>query len=557
MDANIISIVKSWFDKSSNWQKDTFINLWKSKDFDETKKRAYKLVCKEYGYADCTYVSDTTFPEDLDDIVSDNSNVILKSISNIQGIAALKPTKPLEFTQGLNVVYGANGCGKSSYVKVLKKAENPKDDIKIFSNIFEKETVPAKATLTFSVDGVDTTANWSLKSEKSYPLRIYDTKIAQRFLEKSTETIYEPKLLHIFTQLAEISEYISQNITSEYNLKMSSYVNLPVEIVNSDLSKKYNEIETLELADDFEKSTNFTEEDEKQLELIEKIFNDSDPIKTEKKLSQQIDILSKIKDKTLYAYSQLDKSNVEDYINAIEKQVRTRQDFETLLQSYKKISKIEGFGSELWKDMWKSSQKFSDSIEGDSTKDICVLCQQPLSSEAKIRYAKFSEIYASDLEKKQNDAHEILNKKTQKLSELINKNLNVNDTKQILITNMFPDEVVSYIEDVLNKLFDKAKWLYHYDTKNIECPNVVCVNEVINKFSELTKRNEDEIKSIKEFISNSNTQNKNRVELQSKKWFYENKKNIQLKKDIIVLNNIKSGIKTNAITKAKNSLSEK
>ena len=29
MDANIISIVRSWFDKSSEWQKDTFVNLWK------------------------------------------------------------------------------------------------------------------------------------------------------------------------------------------------------------------------------------------------------------------------------------------------------------------------------------------------------------------------------------------------------------------------------------------------------------------------------------------------------------------------------------------------
>lgn len=95
MDANIISIVRSWFDKSSDWQKDTFINLWKSKDIEETKKRALKLVCKEYGYIDCFYVFDTKLPEDLDDITSDDSNIILKSISNIQGVAALKPQNHL------------------------------------------------------------------------------------------------------------------------------------------------------------------------------------------------------------------------------------------------------------------------------------------------------------------------------------------------------------------------------------------------------------------------------------------------------------------------------
>lgn len=144
MEANIISIVRSWFDKSRDWQKDAFVNLWKSKDLEETKKRALKLVCKEYGYTDCPYVSDTKFPEDLDDVTSDDSNIILKSISNIQGVAALKPTKPLEFTKGLNVVYGANGCGKSSYVKVLKKLKILKTTSTFFPTFLKKSIFQQK-----------------------------------------------------------------------------------------------------------------------------------------------------------------------------------------------------------------------------------------------------------------------------------------------------------------------------------------------------------------------------------------------------------------------------
>lgn len=122
---------------------------------------------------------------------------------------------------------------------------------------------------------------------------------------------------------------------------------------------------------------------------------------------------------------------------------------------------------------------------------------------------------------------------------------------------MFPDDVVSYIDDVLNKLYIRANWLYNYDPKNGECPKVVCVNEVLNKFDELTKRIKEQIESIDEFINNSEKQSKDRIELQSKKWFFENKNNIKLKKKLIILKNIKLGIKTNSITKAKNALSEK
>ena len=71
---------------------------------------------------------------------------------------------------------------------------------------------------------------------------------------------------------------------------------------------------------------------------------------------------------------------------------------------------------------------------------------------------------------------------------------------------MFPDDVVSYIEDVLNKLYIRANWLYNYDPKNVECPKVVCVNEVLNKFDEFTKRIKEQIESIDEFINNSEKQ---------------------------------------------------
>ena len=253
----------------------------------------------------------------------------------------------------------------------------------------------------------------------------------------------------------------------------------------------------------------------------------------------------------------MDKSKIEDYINSIKKKNKTRYEFECLLQSYKELSDIDEFGSDLWKDMWKSSKKFSESIKNDRNKNICALCQQPLSPEAKIKLDKFSEVYASDLGERQNEANDNLNKKTQKLSKLIAENLNVNETKQILITNMFSDEEISFVENVLNKLFIRASWLYDYNLQKRECPEIVGVDEVICKFSEITKRNENEIKAIKEFIDNSKEQNKNRIELQSKKWFYENNENIQLKKDIIILKSIKSSVKTNTITKAKNALSEK
>lgn len=118
MDIKIVGIVRTWFDKASNWQKDLFINLWKGKNVEEIRKRALKLAYKEYEIEDCSFVSETKFPSDIDSDANATSATSLISISNVQGVSALKPTRALEFSEGLNVIYGGNGCGKSSYVKI-------------------------------------------------------------------------------------------------------------------------------------------------------------------------------------------------------------------------------------------------------------------------------------------------------------------------------------------------------------------------------------------------------------------------------------------------------
>ncbi|HRV97360.1 MAG TPA: hypothetical protein P5201_02135, partial [Aminobacteriaceae bacterium] len=45
----------------------------------------------------------------------------LCSISDVEGVNALAPKKPLEFGKGnITIVYGNNGSGKSGYVRLLK-----------------------------------------------------------------------------------------------------------------------------------------------------------------------------------------------------------------------------------------------------------------------------------------------------------------------------------------------------------------------------------------------------------------------------------------------------
>ena len=54
MDSKIIELVKKWFNKTENWQKDSFASIWKGSNIDTIKERAYKLALKEHNIEFCT-----------------------------------------------------------------------------------------------------------------------------------------------------------------------------------------------------------------------------------------------------------------------------------------------------------------------------------------------------------------------------------------------------------------------------------------------------------------------------------------------------------------------
>lgn len=557
MDIKIVEIVKTWFNKADNWQKDLFINLWKGKDLDEVKKRATKLAYKEYNIEPCNLVSETVFPADIDNDADATTLTSLVSISNVQGVGALTPTNPLEFTNGLNVVYGGNGCGKSSYVKVLKKAENPKDKTQIFSNVFKETKIQPKATLVFSEDGNQKTIEWNLSNKEICPIRIYDTEVAKRFVNDSTETIYEPKLLNVFTKMVEVFDNIATKIKKDIEDKRNQLVSLPSEIQTSELAITFSKISSVKDLERFEKDADYSAEDEKELSLIEKSFSDNNPNLTKNKLQKQIEIITEICNQLNSAFVGLDDSNVAVFLSARNSQIENREKYEAFIKETRGISLINGFGSEKWRTMWKSSIEFKESFDTIPS-DICVLCQQKLSKETNDRLQKFQSVYTSELEKSQQDAQNTYNEKIQLLQKLISNNLNKADIVERLTTNSFDENTIKYIESIVESLFIRASWLYDYENHMTEPrPSIPNQADFIKKFNEFVKANEYEIKSLNEFINNFETQSKKRQELKTKKWFSENSNNLNLLRSILNLKKIQREFKTNTLTKTKNQLSEK
>ena len=74
---------------------------------------------------------------------------VIKSVDAVEGVNAIDSIKPLIFgEEGITVVYGLNGAGKSGYIRIFKMIAGAKYREEIKSNIYSGTKISLKATIT-------------------------------------------------------------------------------------------------------------------------------------------------------------------------------------------------------------------------------------------------------------------------------------------------------------------------------------------------------------------------------------------------------------------------
>lgn len=110
-------------------------------------------------------------------LVEISTQLRLESISDVHGINALAPSKPLSFGKSsLCIVYGRNGAGKSGYVRLLKHACGARRPGELIGNIFNSTIQPKTAKLTYIEDTQAKTSQWNgTPISELQGVEIYDT----------------------------------------------------------------------------------------------------------------------------------------------------------------------------------------------------------------------------------------------------------------------------------------------------------------------------------------------------------------------------------------------
>lgn len=152
---NIVELQK-WFGRQENWLKYGAQLLIAKTDVNDDELNKIVEIC--IGNKKIDNIKFDVFqllPE------QNSLNIHLSSLEKINGVNALSFDNILNFGEkNLCIIYGSNGSGKSSYVRLLKNICNSRLKTPILGNIYNKEKIEPSAVINYAVNNTPNVENW-------------------------------------------------------------------------------------------------------------------------------------------------------------------------------------------------------------------------------------------------------------------------------------------------------------------------------------------------------------------------------------------------------------
>ncbi|MEL0586137.1 MAG: hypothetical protein AAES65_14805 [Candidatus Thiodiazotropha sp. (ex. Lucinoma kazani)] len=215
--ADLSKELEDWFKERSAWLQDATRRMLDKGELDDADYDELLKICgNEAGIE---------FEEDVPKAIGipvgtfaqeeHAHKVEICSISEIAGINALNPRNPLCVPEGLSVIYGQNGAGKSGYTRLLKQICGAKNPGQLHPDAFKDLPASQSCTIKYKYDADVRELNWDIKqgiSEELSAVELYDSACGSVYVIDENQLAYEPPLLRLFSQLTKASDHLSSQL---------------------------------------------------------------------------------------------------------------------------------------------------------------------------------------------------------------------------------------------------------------------------------------------------------------------------------------------------------
>jgi energy-coupling factor transporter ATP-binding protein EcfA2 len=221
---SVLRKILEWSRELPEWQSDAIRRIFEKQTLDAADLDELTILAKVHcGIEDAAdHVAQPLSQEQVPASSNDEQQVRLIKIRHLRHVNAVPDDQELRFApEGLSVVYGDNGAGKSAYSRVLKRAcraRDQSDTVLPNANLREEDCGTAEAICDVSVDGVQQEEHWSQDAEPPAILSsvaVFDARCARIYLDKDNEVAYAVYGLDIPNELANVCKTVKQRLQDE------------------------------------------------------------------------------------------------------------------------------------------------------------------------------------------------------------------------------------------------------------------------------------------------------------------------------------------------------
>ena len=338
-------------------------------------------------------------------------SVILNSIADVRNVNLVTPTSTLEFgPTGLTIVYGYNGSGKSGYARILKRICRARDGgSAICPNVFEDyDGKPATGTITYAAGDTPTGHEWRDGTAAPGELArvcIFDTGCAEFYVTKDNDVTYRPFGLDLFDRLAVVADTLRRKLDERKTSLALRAPQPPPQIAAAMELKGVYPVSARTNAAAIDAITSLSPDEVKELDLLKRSLEQDDPDKKAASLRGRKGLLTRATNRVKSALAVLNPERTADFKAHVSSVVAAREEAR-LASDLAFNTLLPGTGGQAWKGLWEHARTFATiAYSGEPFPSIgagarCLLCQQALGEDAKLRFLDFEKYVQQEAAKK-------------------------------------------------------------------------------------------------------------------------------------------------------------
>ena len=349
--------------------------------------------------------------KDLPIAVEGDDPVRLVSIADPKHVNALASAQSLTIAlDGITIIYGDNGTGKSGYARLLKGIARARHQEEILSDVFRDTSLAEpSARITVRIGDREESLDGLMSSlPELQRMLFYDSECGSAYISAESDFPYRPSALFVMDRLIDACTAVGRLIDARLTKNNAARKTLPVvdDLVSdtgagrflTSLSSNPSAGRLDALIGSLDQSADTVE----SLREQEARLSAGDTTQERQRLNRNAGKLA-----SLAAHlDKVQRALATDVISELKVQrdrVRTLDEATSLLARAFESEPLAGVGTSAWKELWEAARRFSEThaypgdvfpVIGSSCR--CVLCQQALNDEGQGRLGRFAEFVRND-----------------------------------------------------------------------------------------------------------------------------------------------------------------